>query len=127
MYDEPEHDDYDDDEYNFFPSQEDNNNFKFDWASWELWLKDALNDIVSQNDGEWLFQYSLLPKNKKSDIDKTKNFLYFGKNKYDEAIRKYKYFIANYFDIQYKNHFMSNASHILRQPQYYRGLHEMLN
>ena len=138
MHQEPEHEDYDDDDYNFYPHQDnqDNNNipFSFDWNTWEMWLSDVLKEIIQQENIEgntWTFtfpNYSSQKKNKKKqNPELNNNILYFGKNQYDEAIWKTKYFICNYFDIQYKNHFMAHAAHIIKQPNYYRSMFDILN
>ena len=131
MYHDPEHEDYDDDDYKFFPEYKSSEPFKFDWTAWEEWLKDAIDELQSDNNGEWVVHYTTADNQQKQNQDSfddlTQKFIYFGQNNYDECIWKTKYFIANYFNTSYKNHFMSNAAHILKQPAYYRGLFDMLN
>jgi len=131
MNQEPEYEDYDDDEHNYYPEYNEYGypkDFKIDWVAWEKWLKAAMQDIVFNDNGEWIVSSGYLPnkqQNKENEI--SQKFLYFGQNQYDESIWKYKCFISNYFDQQYRNHFMSHASHIVRQPVYYRGMFDMLN
>jgi len=131
MNQDPEHEDYDDDDYKYYPEYNEHGypqEFKIDWDSWEKWLKAAMQEIISDQNGEWIVASGYLPKNQQNKENEiSQKFLYFGQNQYDESIWKYKYFICNYFDQQYKNHFMSHASHILRQPAYYRGMFDMLN
>ena len=130
-YYDPEHQDYDDDEYNFYPDYEyEGHEFKFDMKAWEKWLKDVLNDIVEENN-TWTFKTNNtdLPVNDSTDSTGLNQefFLYFGQNQYSENIWKLKYFIKEDLDIQYKNHFASNAVHILKQPLYYRSMFDLLN
>tara|TARA_B100002019_G_C21274529_1_gene604534 strand:- start:9772 stop:10206 length:435 start_codon:yes stop_codon:yes gene_type:complete len=144
MYDDPEHEDYDDDEYKYFPDggqfYEYNEHgypkeFKIDWEAWEAWLSQTIKEI-QQEDNKWIVsQYHSykakedfpvsdeLPKGTLSD----QHFAYLGNNHYDEAIWKVKYFINNELDISYKNHLASHAGYFLKQPKYYRGLFDNLN
>ena len=54
MYDEPEYNEYDDDEYKFYPNEYNEHEhgypkaFKFDWASWEKWLSQAIKEIYEE-------------------------------------------------------------------------------
>lgn len=131
MHQEPEHEDYDDDEHKFYPENKPHQ-FKFDWQSWEEWLKDTINELQTNDDGEWIINYYYPSKQKNEKPEDyydeiSKKFLYFGQNQYDESIWKAKFFIKNHFNIHYQNHFMSHAVHIIKQPAYYRGLFDMLN
>jgi hypothetical protein len=143
MYDEePEDQEYDDDEYKNFPDGGQFNNyneygypkeFKFDWASWELWLKDVLKDIEEDNN-VWFFGGQNLKKNTDSNkLPSNKNkwtdkyFIYLGSNVYDEAIWKTKFFIKESLDIEYKNHIAAHPAHFLKQPHYYKGMFDILN
>lgn len=138
MHQDPEHEEYDDDEYKYYPQNDQDNQsipFSFDWNVWELWLADVLKDIVTEGDSKdvsWTFtfpQYSSQKNNEnkiESSLDDDK-FIFFGKNQHEEAIWKTKYFKQNYFNSQYQNHFMSHAAHIVRQPRYYRSMFDILN
>lgn len=128
---DPEQQDWDDDEYNYYPQYNfDPHEFKFDWNSWEKWLKDALNDIVEQ-DGSWIVN----GKNKKfpvsdsfsKDTAKSQYFLYLGNNHFKEGIWKTSYFINDPINIMWKNHIASHAAHFLKQPAHYKGLFDILN
>tara|TARA_R100000278_G_C5472874_1_gene165136 strand:- start:1777 stop:2178 length:402 start_codon:yes stop_codon:yes gene_type:complete len=126
MYD-PEHEDYDDDEYNYYPD-ESSWNYKFNLEAWEKWLKQALDDIVQEGENTWVVN----PKNPVSDstpndTSKQVYFMYLGSNHYDEAIWKAKYFICDKINDSYKNHIAQHAAHYLKQPEYYKGLHTILN
>jgi len=126
---DPEHEDYDDDEFNFYPESDNGSHeFKFDMAAWEEWLKNTINEIV-EKDNTWSFivDNKELPVNDSTDSTGVQYYLYFGQNQYGEAIWKFKYFINNDLDIEYKNHLASNAAHILQQPQYYRSMFDILN
>lgn len=130
MHQDPEHEDYDDDEYNYYPSYNDygypelSKKFSIDWAAWEKWLSDTIKEITQDNSGV-LFVGSHLSKNNKKSTNS--NFMYLGKNNYDETIWKTKYFNQNKLEIQYKNHLAQYAAYFLNQPQYYRALFENLN
>lgn len=141
MHQEPEYEDYDDDEYQYYPDtgqfHEYNEHgfpktFKFDWDSWEIWLSQAIQDIVHEKDNEWILGNYKPTKeqpvsNNISKISKNKYFEYLGNNNYDEAIWKKKYFINDKIDQQYKKHIQSHASYFVRQPEYYKGLYDNLN
>ena len=135
-YKDPEHDDYDDDDYRNYPQEYNEygypKSFKFDWSSWELWLKQALEDIVEENNtwtvggnkDEPKFPVSgALPKSTFND----KYFMYLGSNHYDEAIWKTKYFVVDDINKTYKGHILQHAVHFLKQPAYYKGMFDILN
>ena len=115
MHQDPEHEDYDDDDYNYYPEYNDfgypysAKNFKFDWTAWEQWLAGTIKEIVNEDDNVWLFgdykspyKKSNTGSNKLSD----KYFMYLGNNHHDETIWKIKYFISDKINTQYKNHSM---------------------
>ena len=143
-FNDPEQNEYDDDEYKYYPDGGQFNEynehgfpkeFKFDWSAWELWLKQALDDIVEEgktwtvggfdnNEEEQKFPVSgALPNGALKD----KYFMYLGSNHYDEAVWKAKYFIVNEIDQEYKKHIVQHAQHFLKQPSYYRGMFDILN
>ena len=136
MHQDPEHEDYDDDEYNYYPEYNEygypinSKKFNVDWAAWEKWLSDALEEIVQENPNIWSFGYSKkfsasdsLSKGALSD----KYFMYLGNNQHDETIWKIKYFISDKINTQYKNHISSHAGYFLQQPYYYKGMFDNLN
>lgn len=53
--------------------------------------------------------------------------LYLGNNQYNESIYKAKHFIADNLKIEYLNHLKSHAIHFVQQPNYYKGLFDILN
>ena len=138
-YNDPEYNEYDDDDYIQYPYDYNEynahgypKNFKFDWSSWELWLKQALEDIVEENNtwtvggnkDETKFPVSgALPKSTFNN----KDFMYLGSNHYDEAIWKSKYFIVDDINKKYKAHILQHAVHFLKQPAYYKGMFDILN
>ena len=133
-YDSADDEGWDDDEYNYYPDPNSNDKpyeFKFDMAAWEEWLKNVINDII-EKDGTWSFK---VDKNEESPVNDSTDsaeldnnlVLYFGQNLHNEPIWKVAYFIHKEFDIEYKNHFASNASHIIKQPHYYRSMFDILN
>jgi len=135
MHQDPEHSDYDDDDYNYYPEYNDygypySKKFDLNWAAWEEWLSDAIKEIANEKDNVWLFGgYKPLSKKGNSTSKKLddKYFMYLGNNQYDEAIWKTKYFNINKLELQYKNQLASYPGYFLSQPQYYKGLFENLN
>ena len=137
MYEDPEHEDYDDDEYNYYPEHsgygysESAKKFNIDWAAWEQWLSKAIKEIVEEDNNVWVFGHQLTSENKINSVKKStlgdKFFIYLGSNYDEDAIWKTKYFINNKIDQAYKNHISSNAAHFVRQPVYYKGMFDNLN
>jgi hypothetical protein len=126
MNQDPEHEDYDDDEYKYYPNEYNEfgypKQFNIDWAAWEKWLKDALDEIVQEGDNTWLVNPSAKSKKSKEQL-----FAYLGTNSYNEAVWKNKYFVVDQINKQYNNHIVSHAAHFLKQPAYYKGLFDILN
>ncbi len=119
---DPEQDDWDDDEYNYYPEYNyEPQKFKFDWSSWEKWLKDAIDDIVKEGDNSWVV------KPKKDSKQTAQHLMYLGNNNYKEPIWKHKYFVSDKLDTEWKNHIMEHAAHFLKQPHYYKGLFDNMN
>lgn len=127
MHQDPEHNDYDDDDYNYYPEYNEygfpySKKFQVDWAAWEAWLSETIKEIVNEEDNVWVFGNQ---KNNKKLNDK--HFMYLGVNQYDETLWKTKYFINNKLNQQYKSHLAFNAAHVVRQPNHYRSLFDILN
>lgn len=128
--DDPE---YNDDPYKFY--------FQIDTE----WLKKYMDNLFkgvnfNKLDGiENLFNYnpSVLPEGFKpislpvsswlSSIAVDNSSLYLGNNYWNEGVWKKKHFIQNKLASEYVNHLQSHARHFLQQPNYYKGLHEILN
>ena len=107
MYDEPEYNEYDDDEYKFYPNEYNEHGypkaFKFDWASWEKWLSQAIKEIYEENSNTWenLFEAKVDPKNparlKKyndEELDELLESLVFGVQEYATKCGFKKFVIA---------------------------------
>lgn len=140
MHQDPEHENYDDDDYNQYPSyneygyQYNSKKFDVDWAAWEQWLSKAIQEIVEEDKNVWVFGHNLKDDKKFTinnasikDTSKDKYFMYLGSNYYNEGVWKSKYFIVDNIEVEYKQHLASNAAHFLRQPHYYKGLYDNLN
>ena len=136
MHQDPEHEDYDDDVYNYYPEYNDygfpsySKKFNIDWAAWEKWLADAIKEIVNEEDNVWLFgNYKKLSKKNDTNNKKLsdKYFMYLGSNTKDESIWKSKYFINQSIEQEYKNHISHHAAYFLKQPSYYKGMFDILN
>ena len=118
-YNDPEHDDYDDDEYNYYPEENYGLNYKFDAKAWEEWIKKAIEDIIQEDENTWVVQPKFPVSDEFSkDTAKSQYFLYLGNN---------HYFVSDEINNLWKNHIASNAAHYLKQPNYYKGLHTILN
>jgi hypothetical protein len=132
--------DYDDDEYDDYDNHDNLNDkykhyFKFDpqaWDVWGKWLYDALNDIVETSPNVWYI--GGIPTNKFpvnsyfSSTGKNENFYqYLGSNYQGYEVWKTQYFINDPINYAYKLHLQSNAKHFLQQPNYYKGLFDILN
>ena len=119
------HEPYDDDPYKFY--------FQFDTE----WIAKYIDEIVkklSESGFEYKitniegFPYKSLPVNSYfSNTAEDSSSLYLGNNYWNEGVWKKKHFIQNKLQSEYVNHLQSNAGYFLRQPQYYKGLYEILN
>ena len=131
---DPEHEDYDDDEYKYYPDggEWSKNSFKFDWSVWEKWLKDVIDDIIEENDNTWVVKPKQSEKfpvsdSTPKDVDNSQLFAYLGSNHYQEGVWKTKYFIKDEINELWNKHIQANAVHFLKQPRYYKGLFDILN
>ncbi len=127
---DPEQEDYDDDEYNYYPKNE--YEYNFDISAWEKWLKQAIESIVQENENTWIVQPNESKKfpvsgSASKDVDKNKLFAYLGSNHYQEGVWKAKYFIKDEINDLWNKHIQANAVHFLKQPRYYKGLFDILN
>ena len=98
MYD-PEHEDYDDDDYQYYPEEWDQlgkaNSFNINWEAWQKWLSDAIEDIVQEKgstDSVWVYSMdSKFPVvGSSQDAAKDQYFMYLGSNQYSEGVWKTK-------------------------------------
>ena len=114
---DPEHDDYDDDEYNYYPNESYGSDYKFDMNAWEKWLKKAIEDIIQEGDNTWIVQPKKFPVSDSTPQDTSKQayFMYLGSNHYEEAIWKKTYFVSDEINTLWKNHISSNAAHFLKE------------
>ena len=60
-------------------------------------------------------------------LESTTKSIFVGKNSYGQPIYKTKHFVVDEISKQYFNHIREHAAHVLSQPDYYQGLHEILN
>ena len=134
------HEDYEDDNYDDYDSSQDNleshykKYFKFDPDAWDAWgkmLYDTLNGMVESSPNVWYvhgFPFKSIPVNDYfSKSGNFKNSLYLGNNHYKEPIYKTQYFIHDKIHNEYKNHLRTHAVHFLQQPNYYKGMFDILN
>lgn len=117
---------------------EDNNNkfyFKFDIDAFSKNLDGYLNDLFKvyglddlfddsmKKLENYMFQAYAVP----TPLIDTNTFHLLGKNSFNESVYKNKFFAVDTLRIEYFNHLKSNAAYFLQQPQYYRGMFEILN
>jgi hypothetical protein len=135
-----EDDGYDDDQYDYdHPSLNPfHYYFKFDIGP-DTPLSQWLSDIIKNTNWEDIgFAYKpinlpgwpavSLPVNSWNPNTESKPKLqYLGSNYNKEPIWKTKYFISNPLNQEYKKHLQSNAAHFIKQPNYYKGLFDILN
>lgn len=128
--DDPE---YNDDPYKFY--------FQIDTEWLKKYMDDLFKGINFNKLGgiEDLFNYNspVLPEGFKpislpvsswlSSIAGDNSSLYLGNNYWNEGVWKNKHFIHNKLASEYVNHLQSHARYFLQQPNYYKGLHEILN
>lgn len=104
---------------------DDNDSYKFYFQIDTDWINKYIDQIIHNLKD---FEPISLPVNSwNSSTDDLKKSLYLGNNYYKEQIWKTKYFIKNKIEIEYKNHIKNNSIHIINQPQYYKGMFDILN
>jgi hypothetical protein len=130
--DENNYNDYDDSQDNLESQYK--HYFKFDpeaWDAWGKWLYDALNEAVEISPNVWYtygFPSKSIPVNSYiSNTDKGHSFQYLGNNYQNQEVWKAKYFIHNPINTEYALHIQSHAKYFLQQPNYYKGLFDILN
>jgi hypothetical protein len=139
------YDDYDDyDSHEDYDSQSNNWDknkfyFKFDPQIWDTWMekwgewfKDALGGIVESSPNTWYISSipnTFVPVNGYNPIYEggKKVSSYIGNNQYNEEVWKTQDFVVNELSKMYKNHLVSNAKHFVQQPNYYKGMFDILN
>lgn len=137
MYDDPEHEEYDDDEYKYYPdgglwknpphnNDEDKKNFSIDWKAWELWLQNTIKEITQEeNSNTWVVgENKFIYYKKEKDGE---SLQYIGSNTYQEQIWTKKYFLSDKMHQEYLKHLRSHASYFLTQPHYYKNMFNILN
>jgi hypothetical protein len=129
-------DEYDDDQYNYdYNDQHDPYKFyfKFDVGNTPLseWIQKTIGDMIN---GSYdianipSFPFKKFPVNSwNPNTENNQKFQYLGSNYAGEPIWKTKYFAYDPINGIYKNHLQSNAAHFIKQPNYYKGLFDILN
>jgi hypothetical protein len=131
-----EDDGYDDDHYDHdYNDQYDPYKFyfKFDITNTPLsdWIQKTINDMLNDTfdiknvEG---FPVSQFPVNSwNPNTANNKKFQYLGSNYAGEQIWKTKYFAFDPINAMYKLHLQSHAGYFIKQPNYYKGLFDILN
>ena len=145
-YDDYYEDNYDDSQdYDQSKSESDWNKFyfKFDVNNSPLsdWVQKMIDNIFKDsskdaNKNDWYnmsyvsgFPFVSLPVNDwiSNTAGGGNSLLYLGNNHYNEPIYKNKHFIENKLLNTYTNHIQQHAVHFVKQPNYYKGLYDILN
>ncbi|NDC71901.1 MAG: hypothetical protein EBZ62_00400 [Sphingobacteriia bacterium] len=133
---EPYDDDYYEDNYDdSYEYDQDKPNldkfyFKFYVSSNPLsdWLKNTIDDLIFKNN---IINNTPVPLPMTGFVPSYKGAsntpLYVGNNQYNEPVWKNKYFIHDKIDTEYKNYIKNNAVHFIQQPNYYKGMFDILN
>lgn len=126
--DEEYDDDYYDKDYN---DQYDPYKFYFKFDVTENsplsdWISKMINDILNKDYD--IDQMIVFPVNSWNPNTAGKNTpQYLGSNYYKEPLWKSKYFAHDMINDRYKKHIIANAKYFLSQPNYYKGLFDILN
>lgn len=99
------------------------------------WITKMINDIMKNpiEDNYNItnipgFPVYVFPVNSWNPITgKDNSFQYLGSNYHKEPIWKTKYFIQDKINTEYKLHLQSHAKHFIGQPNFYKGLYDILN
>ena len=133
MQDPYDDDEYDDDYYDYdHPAANPYQwYFKFDISQdspISSWINDIINDfniLGNQPIPNWLAKK--FPVNSWNPNAGASKLQYLGSNYANEPIWKSKYFICDTINLEYKKHIQAHVTYFLQQPNYYRGLHDILN
>lgn len=109
----PDDPEYNDDPYKFY--------FQID-TEWIQKYMDSLINKLSESCQISLPVSSWLPS-----IAEESASLYLGNNYYNEGVWKKVHFVKDNLTIQYKQHLNANATHILQQPNYHKGMYDIQN
>ena len=131
--DEYYEDNYDDShDYDQGQSNLDKFYFKFYVDSTPLsdWFKNAIDDMIKNTPPkkiDWKSASVPMTGLFPSYLGASNTPLYVGNNQYQEPIWKTKYFIEDKIDTSYRNHIKNNPVHFIQQPNYYKGMFDILN
>ena len=89
--------------------------------------EDKQYPIFFQFDVSWLQDINNIPITDWLSDVYSSNYQHIGINKYNEGVWKHKYFISDPIHVQYINHIRANSVYFLSQPNYYRGMFDILN
>lgn len=138
-YDYDEEDDDYENSHDDLESQYKKFYFKFDptaWDTWAKWMQEAIDDVVQSSPNIWYVMPEMsgippksLPVNSYfSNTGKEySSCQYLGINYQNQEVWKSKYFVYNPINTEYSLHIQSHAKHFLQQPNYYKGLFDILN
>ena len=139
MHQNEDEENYDDDESYYDSQDKYKHYFKFDpaaWDAWGKWLYDAMKEIVETNPNLWYTPTHIEGwPTKKFPVNsyfpntgkEQKTFQYLGNNYDGKAIWKKKYFVSDPIQSMYIDHLSNNAAYFIKQPNYYRGMFDILN
>lgn len=128
-----DYDDYDDEDYDHNDNKY-QHYFKFDPEAWDAWgklLYESLEGIIELSPNVWYIGKNLpkelFPVNSYCPSTGDSVHQCLGTNYQGQEIWKYKYFISDSLKNEYILHLQSHARHFINQPEYYKGMFEILN
>lgn len=127
-------DDYDDDQYsNDYSNDQFKWYYKFDVGP-NTPISNWLSDMFENMGTNWEFINIPDFPTKKFPVNsyfpnagKGNSFQYLGNNYYKEAVWKTKYFIIDPIQSFYIDHIQQYSIYFLKQPNYYKGLFDIMN
>lgn len=88
------------------------------WKKYGQWFNEITDGLFQFEPNLWIVA--------SNNFKKTYDTYYVGSNIHSNNIYK-KNILIDKLNIEYKNHINSHAKHFLEQPDYYRGMFEILN
>ena len=88
------------------------------WAKYGNWFNEIADGLFQSEPNVWIVA--------SNNFKKAYGTYYVGSNIHNSDIYKQNILIDK-LNIEYKNHIKSHAKHFLEQPNYYKGMFEILN
>jgi hypothetical protein len=133
MHQDPEHNEYDDDDYNYYPHENYDDFFKeFGKLTpeeinekWQAWIENVLDDLLF--DGATISFNPKFPVSDSSKGAEDQPPLYLGMGHNGLPIWKTFWFKDWGLYNVWKSHMNQHSAYILKEPTYYKNLYEIMN